>query len=392
MRVGYFECIGGISGDMILGALVDAGADLDALKSELKKLNLTGYEINEKTVEKQGHRARKITVNTSSGFLTSFGMTTNKEEERTFDDIRKLIGNSLLPDEVKTRSLAVFEELVRAEAVAHGTDIEKVHFHEVGATDALIDIVGSVVCLSSLKIDSVKYSPLPVANPAPATVEILEGTTVRGVASVIETVTPTGASLVKTLAEPSKSLPPMKVENIGCGAGEADTEIPNIVRFYVGEVSEDIASENAGKVLLVETNLDDVTAEMIGHVSGALLEGGALDVWSTAIYMKKNRPGVTLSVLCRDGDLNSLCETVFKETGTLGVRVTEPGRIELQRDTVEVDTEFGKIPMKIGLLDEQTVSVRPEYEICRTKAEGSGATLEAVMRAALIAYEKRSGR
>ncbi len=372
MKVGYFECVGGISGDMILGALVDAGADLDTLKSELKKLSVSGYEIKKQTVEKGGHRACKITVR-----------ITSSAKGRSFDDIKKIIQESALSESVKTQSLAVFGELARAEALAHGTAIEEVHFHEVGATDALVDIVGSVLCLSMLGVDKVRYSPLPVANLAPAAVEIIKGMTVRGVDSAIETVTPTGASLVKTLADPSFIFPVMNVESIGCGAGEADTRTPNIVRFYIGDSS---------RVFLVETNLDDVTAETIGHATEALFEHGALDVWSTAIYMKKNRPGVTLSFLCRDDDLKALCERVFKETGTLGLRVSEPERIALSRNEVEVDTEFGSIPIKIGHLADQTVSARPEYEVCKSKARSSGVPLETVTRAAMAAYERLSGQ
>ncbi len=379
MRVGYFDCIGGISGDMILGALVDAGVDFDLLNKELAGLDLNGFTLDVREVYKQDIRASKVTVR-----------ETTDPGTRTLDDIKKIIGSSSISETVRMESIKVFEELARAESQAHGVDIENVHFHEVGATDAIVDITGAIIGLSMLDIDEVYCSPLPLANPAPATTVIIKDMAVRGIDSPIETVTPTGASIMKALATQTPVLPSMKVDRTGCGAGSADTERPNIVRLFVGESSQDVwqAKDGSDTVRLIETNIDDMTPETIGYTCEALLAGGALDVWCSPIYMKKNRPAVTLSFLCEEDRTNKLIEILFKETGTLGLRVSYRDRIILDRTIVEVDTEFGKIPVKTGVLDDRVVSTHPEYEVCAHMARESGVPLEKIVRAALSAFEK----
>lgn len=299
MKIAYFDCIGGISGDMTLGALVDVGLPLDSLKNELKKLPFSGYKIAAKKVQKQGIQATKVDVIEARA----------EGKSRSLREINKLIADSTLGKKIKSQATSIFANLAKAEAEVHGTTPDKVHFHEVGAVDSVIDIVGAVIGLNELSIDAIYCSKLAPAKPAPATLQILTGTPITGSDVPIESVTPTGAAIVKTLASDFGETPPMTIERIGYGAGSADLDTPNVLRVIIGEASDIChltSDENSERVLLIETNIDDLSGEKLGYIMTSLFDAGALDVWFVPIYMKKNRPAVTLKVLApiyKDKDL-----------------------------------------------------------------------------------------
>ncbi len=386
MKLLYFDCFSGISGDMILGALIDAGVSLDKLKAELAKLNLAGFSITAEKCVKNGISGTKVTVHTE-----------DQKVHRHLKHIHEIIEPSGLSDKAKKTSLRVFQTLAEAEARIHNTSPEKIHFHEVGALDAIVDVVGSVVGLQLLGIDQVWASPVHVGTgfvdcqhgriplPAPATVEILKGTPVYSTGLDAELVTPTGAALLKTLADSFGPLPPMQLETIGYGAGTQDLPIPNHLRVIVGTTQGQFEFD---QVDLIETNIDDMPPEHLDYVVERLMKAGALDVSMTPLIMKKSRPAVCLGVLVMPQDTSRLLTIIFSETTTLGVRIQKVERRKLPREIRTVKTRFGDIRVKVSWLEGSVRDMSPEYEDCRRLALEHNVPLHEVYRAASHAAEQ----
>lgn len=379
MRVAYFDCFSGAAGDMIVGALLDAGADFAALRSQLSRLPVSGYELTAERVKKQGLAATKFDVKIADG----------SHPHRHLKDIVKIIESADLSDRVREQSLRIFHRLAEAEAAVHGCAIEKVHFHEVGAVDAIVDIVGACVCFDLLGIDRVISSPVATGNgtvicehgelpvPAPATAHLLRGVPVAPCEEMGELLTPTGAAILTTLADSFGAVPAMRIEQIGVGAGTRDgARRPNVVRALIGESG---APAERDEIVLLETNLDDATGETIGHTLDRLFAGGALDAYCVPIQMKKGRPGVILTVLAAPADADRLEAMIFEETGTFGVRRRPAARATLSRTHETVDTQYGAIRVKVGARAGRHVIASPEFEDCRRAATDHGVPLREVM-------------
>ncbi len=386
MRIAYFDCFCGAAGDMILGALLSAGLAADDLRADLAGLRLDGYALDIRAIRKQGFAATRFDVR-----------VTADQPHRHLHDITAIIDAADLPPRVKERSCRVFTRLAEAEAKVHGTTIEKVHFHEVGAVDAIVDIVGAVAGIERLGIERIVCSPIPTGSgtvkcdhgvmpvPAPATAEILVGVPLAACDEPGELTTPTGAAILTTLADKFGPLPAMRIECSGYGAGTREGKTrPNVLRVILGDSADDGDLED--QVVLLETNLDDATGEQIGHASERLFAAGAFDVFTTPIAMKKNRPGVLLSVLA-PLDKQADCERVlFAETTTFGIRRQVQSRCKLRRRFETVATPFGDLRIKLGLQGDDVVRVAPEYDDCAAAAAKHGVSLEAVMDAARRAW------
>lgn len=395
MRIAYFDCFAGISGDMTLGALVDAGADFEDLKTELEKLGVHEFELVLDKVTKRGISASDVTVK-----LHPHHHHHHHEHEhshgRAFSEIKRIIEESTLSDNVKSKAIAIFTKLGEAEAKIHGKSIEEIHFHEVGAVDAIVDIVGACVCLELLEIEKLYCSPIPtffgtveIAHgtfplPAPATVETLRNAPWRELGIEGEIVTPTGAAIVATLAEEFGPMPAMNIESTGYGAGKKDFGLPNVLRVLVGETSQP-GGEHV-EVAVIETNIDDLSPQVYDVVMERLFEAGALDVYFAPIQMKKNRPATLLSVICEPGLVDKLSNIIFEETTSIGVRIDTRRRICLQREIVTVETEFGPVSLKLARRNGEVLNVQPEYEDCRAAATKNGVALKRVRDAAMVAF------
>jgi len=385
MRIAYFDCFAGISGDMTLGALIAAGASADALRERLSALPLSGYGIDVQQVRKRGIAAVDVTVTVN-----------DHDRERRLGDIIELIGSSSLPESVKRRSVRIFERLAEAEAEVHGCPIDHVHFHEVGAVDAIVDIVGAVVCLDLLGVEKVYCSPLPVPHgfvqsahgtfplPAPATVELTKGIPVYGVDVEGELVTPTGAAILTGIASVFGPSPAMRIDSAGYGAGKADYPFPNALRVVVGEGDVE-PSLTVEPLLTLETNLDDMNPQFYDSVMDSLFAAGARDVFLTPIQMKKNRPATLLRVICRPADSATMTGILFEETSTLGVRRHLMERETLPRSIWEAHTPYGPVRVKSARLPDGRIKAAPEYEDCRRLAEAHSVPLREVYLAAELA-------
>ena len=380
MRVAYFDCFSGISGNMMLGALVDAGLEIEELRRELAKLKLTGYTIEANRVLKRHIAGTLVDVKTQEEGV-----------ERHLADILGIVERSDLSQEVKGTSGAIFTKLAEAEARVHGLDVENIHFHEVGGLDAIVDIVGSVVGLRNLDIEEVYSSPLHLGAgfvecahgllpvPAPATLELVKGVPTYGRDVKAELTTPTGAAIISTLTKGFGRAPAMNVEAIGYGAGHRDLPIPNLLRVSIGQAVEQRGQGYEQDVVtLIEANIDDMNPELYEHVMGKLFERGALDVFLTPIQMKRNRPAVKLSALVGEADLDGVLNAFFDETTTLGVRLYETRRNKLSRENITVETKYGKVDVKVGKLGDVVKNVSPEYEDCRKIASQLGVSLKEV--------------
>jgi uncharacterized protein (TIGR00299 family) protein len=380
MRIAYFDCFSGISGNMVLGALIDAGLEIDWLRRELAKLKLANYKIE----------ASKVLKRYIAGTLVD--VKTHKEGvERHLGDILDIIERSDLSEEVKGTSRAIFTKLAEAEAKVHGLDVEDIHFHEVGGLDAIVDIVGSVVGLRSLGIEEVYSSPLHLGTgfvecahgmlpvPAPATLELVRGVPTYGRDVEVELTTPTGAAIITTLAKGFGQSPLMEVKAIGYGAGHRDLPIPNLLRISIGEAVEaSVRGYEEDVVTVMEANIDDMNPEFYDHVMGRLFEKGALDVFLTPIQMKRNRPAVKLSALVGEANVSGVLDAFFEETTTLGVRLYEMRRKKLARESIVVETKYGRVDVKVGKLGDVVKNVSPEYEDCRRTASQLGVSLKEV--------------
>ena len=385
MKIAYCDCYSGISGDMFLGALIDAGLALEELRSGLAGLGLeAAYQLEANETHKGSLRATQFRV-LLAGQAPAY--------ERNLIDITRLIQGSDLPQQVIDHSLRIFTWLAEAEGHVHGVPPEQVHFHEVGAVDAIVDICGAALGLHLLGIKKLYASPLPLGGgqvdsahgalplPAPATLELLAATGAPTYQrpTHLELVTPTGAAILAALAEFSQ--PEMRLQRIGTGAGMRELPWPNLLRLWVGE------SQSASQpgFSLIETNIDDMNPEFYGHVMQLLFEAGALDVFFTPIYMKKNRPATMLSVIATQQDEPKLATLLLRETSTFGVRVQPFTRYEAERSIVTISTAYGEIPLKLKLVDGKALSATPEFEVCRQIALEKQLPLETVFRAALEA-------
>ena len=397
MRTLYFDCFAGVSGDMTLGALVSAGADARALVERLALLDLPGYEVEFERVERSGIGATRAVVR----------LTREEKHHRHLSDIERIIGGSRLNDSVKERALKIFGRLAEAEARVHGVPVSKVHFHEVGAVDAIVDVVGACVGFELLGVGRFLSSPLHVGSgtvemehgrfpvPPPAVAELLRGAPVYSTDVKGELVTPTGAAIVSTVCESFGTMPLMRVESTGYGAGTREYEgFPNVLRVFVGEAEGGAGSSRDGteeELLMVETNLDDVSPQVLGHLLERALASGALDCFFTNVQMKKNRPGVLVSILCRPAERDAFEALLFAETPTLGVRSYAVSRRELGRETVTVETEFGRIAVKVARRGGQVLGATPEFEDCREAALAHGVPLRVVQDAARAAFLRLEG-
>lgn len=372
MKIAYLDCFSGISGDMFLGALLDAGWPFDDLKQALRTLPLQGYKL-QTLKEERSHL-----------FGTRFLVQVEEEKHcaRTFADVKTIIRTSGLSEWVKEKSIQVFESLAVAEGKIHGRPPQDVHFHEVGAVDSIIDIVGTVIGVESLGITTFycsalplgagfvesQHGPLPV--PAPATISLLRGIPVYDAGVKLELVTPTGAALLKGLVRAFGAMPPMTVDQIGYGVGSRNlTDRPNLLRILLGTQAQELQTDT---VIILESNLDDTSPEWLGFLMGRLLEAGALDVTFCPVQMKKNRPGVLLQVVGKPHQKDLLMEMIFRESTTLGVRFTYSQRKTLERSLEEVDSPWGKMKVKKVVLPEGSQRLVPEYEACRSIAEEKG--------------------
>jgi len=389
MKLAYFDCFSGISGDMTLGALVDAGCQVEHLRFELRGLQVPGWELSAEKVWKNGMAATYVQVETE-----------DQEKHRSLSAILEVLKNSQLASSVRDRAAAIFTKLGEAEARVHDVPLQKIHFHEVGAVDAIVDIVGACIGFHTLGIDKFACSPINVGGgtvkmahgilpvPAPATANLLQGKPTYSSGVPKELVTPTGAAIVSTLCDSFGPQPLMSVTAIGYGAGTADLEgQPNVMRLMIGEAAERVVPGFDEEIDVIEANLDDMNPQIYGYFLEKALTAGALDVYTTPVQMKKNRPGTLLTVLCKSQDTNSLMSLVFAETTTFGARTYRAQRRKLPREFVSVSTEFGDVRMKVSRVNGRILHVAPEYDDCRKLAVEKNVPLQRVISEALRAYE-----
>lgn len=397
----FIECLSGISGDMTIGALLDLGIDKVLFQKKLSKINIDGYSIEISKKQKNGITGTKFDVilehehenghehchidkssehhvHGEHHHMDEEHTHTHAEDEchhehmhRNIEDIYAIIENSELSDNVRVLSKQMFEHVAIAEAKVHGKKIDEVHFHEVGAVDSIVDIIGTAIAIEMLDVDEIICSPIHVGTgfvkcahgkipvPAPATLEILKNVPIYSIGIRSELVTPTGAAIVKTLANSFSERPMMEVENIGYGLGTKDLEITNVLRMTLGK------KKSKNEFIIIEANIDDMNPEFFEIAMEQLLSKGALDVYFTSIQMKKNRPGTKLSALCKKEDVELLTDIILKHTSTFGVRTYEVNRTMLDREFVKVDTKYGKITVKTGILNGEVIKIAPEYEECK---------------------------
>jgi pyridinium-3,5-bisthiocarboxylic acid mononucleotide nickel chelatase len=382
MRLLYFDCFAGISGDMALGALVDAGADAGVLRGALASLPLEPFSVDFETSDAGGIRATRAVVRSETAGVI-----------RTYASIRALLDAAALPDDARTLAQRMFRRLAQAEAAVHGRDVEHVTFHEVGAVDSIVDIAGTALALTMLHVDRVFSSAVPTGMgmtrgehgalpvPAPAVVELLRGAPLYSKGVPAELTTPTGAAILATLVEGFGEMPPLRVEAVGYGAGTRALEFPNVLRVLVGDDADGASAHTSGHAtseIVLETNVDDISPEVSAYVVERLLTAGAQDAWLTPIVMKKGRPAVTLSVLCSERQQDEMRAMLFEETGTLGVRASRTQKFALDRSEIEVQTAGGRVRVKVGFLRGQPVTMSPEHDDCARAARQAGAAVRAI--------------
>ena len=372
-RAVYFDCPSGVSGDMILGALVDAGVEVGALRGELERLGVAGWALTAREVRRGAFRATKVDVEVDRGA---------HHEHRRLSDITAILGASGLTPAVVAMATRIFTRLAEAEARVHGSTVDQVHFHEVGAVDAIVDVTGAVVGLHLLGAEAVHISALPIGGgfvegahgriplPGPGTAELLRGFPVIDTGVRAELVTPTGAAILTTLATGAGRMPAMTVERVGYGAGTADLpETPNVLRCFVGELAGAAVVET---VTQLETTIDDMSPQLYEPLMDRLFEAGALDVFLTPVIMKRSRPGTVLTALCPPDRVNDLSRVLFEESPTIGVRWSEMARTRLPREMVTLATAYGAVPFKVSRLGGRVITVTPEFaEVARIAREKS---------------------
>jgi len=390
MKIAYFDCFAGAGGDMIAAAMLDAGLDFEFLKKQLATLGIKNFDIKLTQTKRAGLRA--------VSFTPAF-----KEDKHhsNLKDITEIISNSKIHNKAKETAIAIFNKLAAAEALVHNKDLQEIHFHEVGALDSIVDIVSASIGLVALEIEKVYCSTLSLGGgtikcahgilpvPGPATAELLKGVPTVGGPIDKELLTPTAAAILTTIVNQFGVLPEMKIEKIGYGAGSLESEkFPNVLRLIIGQsICENAA--NTDSVCLMEANSDDVTGEIVGFVTEKLFESNALDVFTTPIYMKHNRPAVKISVICKIEDVPQIEEIVFTEGLTFGIRKQILHRSKLQRDFAEVATEFGEIKIKTGSLNGRIVTAKPEFSDCAAAAKKYKVAVKTVIQTAIAEYKKR---
>lgn len=393
MKLAYFDCFSGISGDMVLGTLVDAGLDIRQLEAELRKLHFESWSISAERVKRKAIAATKVHVEAGP-----------QHHHRHLSDILKMIDAASLAPRAAENARKIFQRLGEAEAKVHNTSIEKVHFHEVGAVDSIIDIVGSAIGFDLLGIESFACSSLDVGSgrvktehgilpvPAPATAELLRGAPTFSSGIEKELVTPTGAAIATTLSSSYGTMPPMRIASVGYGAGSADlAEQANVMRILIGEsAAQEAAAGPDALVSVIEANLDDMSPQIYGYFVERALAAGALDVFSTPVQMKKNRPGQLVTILCEISNRSPLIDLIFRETTTIGVRTHEVHRQTLNRETVPIETPLGAIRMKVSRMNGTILNTAPEYEDCQRIAAQKGVPLKQVLSTANFHFQKLS--
>ncbi|MCX6347059.1 MAG: nickel pincer cofactor biosynthesis protein LarC [Actinobacteria bacterium] len=401
-KILYIDCFSGISGDMMLGALIDLGVDFNFLKEELKKIKIEGCEIECIKVKKSGIAASKFEVK-----------VTGSQTHRSYTDIQELINKSTLNHRSKEIALAIFETIASAESIVHIMEKGSVHFHEIGAVDSIIDIVGTAILIAKLAPDKVISSDIPLGRgfihtmhgmlpvPAPATLEILKNLPVYTGDFDFEVTTPTGAAIVKTLASGFGGIPIMKIKSIGFGSGSIEVKgMPNLLRIISGELCEvnknETGSDAFGEfetehedMILLSANIDDLSAEIIGFILGKLFEAKVPDAWTEPVFMKKNRQAIKISILCRPEEVKIALDILFKESSTLGVRSQSVKRYQLKREVKTINLSYGEVEVKIGYYKGEISSVSPEYESCRKLALKTGRPLKEIYRDATCSFSTR---
>lgn len=383
MRIAYFDCFAGASGDMILGALLDAGLPLQTLKVELAKLHLSHYDIDVKTVQKSGLAGSQALVMVDEDH--------HRHRHRPLSHITEIIEQSDLDAAVKANSLQIFRRLAEAEARVHRSSVESIHFHEVGAMDAIIDVVGAAAGLWVLGIEKIACSPLHLGTgtvqcahgtlpiPAPATAELVKGKPVYSTAVQGELLTPTGAAILTTLATNFGPMPAMTVDAVGYGAGTAERSIPNLLRVVIGAMVAELRGCDMEQVAVMETNIDDMNPQIYDHIIRQALALGALDIYLTPVHMKKNRAGSVLTVICPPSTVERFALFLLRETTSIGLRWRIEHRLKARRRIATIETPFGAIPVKVAEIEGKVVNISPEYEDCRRVAEKKGLPLKQVM-------------
>ena len=386
MRVGYLDCAAGISGDMLLGALIDIGWPEQRLRELIGKLNIGDVQLRVDRVSKRGIAASQVNI-----------LSSHHQPHRGLHDLTSIVLNADLPESIQQRAISALRLLAEAESQVHGVPVERIHFHEVGAVDTIVDVVGALAGFSELQIEEVHSSSLPWSRgtvktehgvlpvPPPAVALLLRDVPVIGVDIEGETVTPTGAVLARTIAKQFGTMPAMTVERVGYGAGQRDwPDRPNVLRLTIGE--------SAGAGLLVEhlsvlsCNIDDMNPQWYEPLMKLLIEAGTLDVWLTSVQMKKNRPGTMIEVLCQPGDTDKLRALLLRHTSTLGVRETSVARYSLPREMQTVETQYGPVRVKVATLPDGSRRAAPEHDDCAARAAEKGVTISEVWLAAVSPF------
>jgi uncharacterized protein (TIGR00299 family) protein len=387
MKILYFDCFSGISGDMILGAMVDAGVNVESLKSELGKLDLEGYEIKVSKAKRSGIRGTKVDV---------IADEKRHIHHTSYKDIKELIERSGLSDKIKTDSLRIFKRIAEAEAKVHNTSADNVHFHEVGAVDSIVDVVGAAVCINLISPDVIISSPINTGRgmtktehgrlpvPPPAAAEMLKGFPSYSSDTPFELATPTGVGIITTLSKEFSIMPMMTTSAIGYGAGSREIpDSPNLLRIMIGEspLNPPFNKGGAGggdrdSITVIESNIDDMNPQFYDYVMDRLFEGGALDVFLTPIIMKKNRPATKITILSDNDKTNSLADILLSETTSFGLRIYRTERIKLEREIKTITTEYGDVKVKIGKREGRIVNTAPEYEDCKRIAKERGISIK----------------
>ena len=383
MKTLYFDCFAGASGNMILGALVDAGVSAADLRTELEKLNLAGFEMEIEKVDRSGISSSHVEIRVP-----------DEKTHRHLPEIERIIGESSLSESVKARSIEIFRKLAESEASVHGIELSKVHFHEVGALDAIIDIVGTCIAFEMLGIEQFACSKIHVGSgfvnmahgmfpvPPPAVASLLTGIPFYSTEIEGELITPTGAAIIASVCNGYGSIPEIKLEAVGYGAGTRTYQkFPNVLRVMIGwaEPLGAQAENERDDLVLLETNIDDLSPQILGHFMERALSEGALDCWFTAIQMKKNRPATLVSVLAKAADRETFLDMLYRETSTIGVRVQSVYRYALERRRREIETEFGHIAIKVASKDGEVLNSKAEFEDIRLAAEANGRTVKEVV-------------
>lgn len=378
MKIAYFDCFAGISGDMILGALVDAGLGLEVLEEELGKLRLDGFRLDAKKVKRCSITGTKVEVTIDH----------SQHSHRQLSHILGIVKESRLHPQVQEDCQAIFTRLAEAEAKVHGTTVEHVHFHEVGALDSIVDIVGSIIGLHQLRVDKICSSPLHLGSgfvmaehgklpvPAPGTAELIKGVPAYSTEVEGELTTPTGAAIITTLARQFGPIPPMKIQQVGYGAGSKEfPSLPNLLRVMIGEADEGLEEDS---ISILEANIDDMNPQFFEVLWEKLFQAGALDVYLTPIFMKKSRPATKLTVLCAPEKVDVCNRIIFEETTTFGVRISQAMRKKLSREMKEVETRYGRVRIKVGKMGDQITDLSPEYEDCKVLAASLNMSLREI--------------